>query len=674
MNNSNYVKRYRTIERYCNVEKLKISRKDDLSTNYNDISSDNIYCEDTYNIDNESNISDFSTDNDVSSYSSSDNNSILSDIQINTDMSIQYSLDNNNYDITFSQELISLIQIHNVSHNFTDKLLKLLKKNGHPELPLTCRTLLNTSRNNIATIKSDVQYIYLNFKKMLILNVERYDFTKIKEYNTIPISLNLDGLPLFNSRNLSLWPLLVSINIDPVQVFPSCLTLGVKPKNLDFIEDSIVDILQLINDGVIIRGKYFKLDLQCIACDAPAKCFFKQTLQFNGYHGCDRCNQISTKCILNNEKKGRNIYSKLVFTKRTDYSFRNKSDAKHLIGTTPLLKLPVDMITIFSVDYMHCVLLGVCRKLVRLWLTGCHQKGKRVNSKYRLSNKQKDSINDKLILFKQFIPREFSRKPRNLSEFDKWKASEIRLFLLYLGKIILKNIIHKEYYDNFMLLSVAISMLVSNELTQSFENIETARCMLVLFVKESITLYGDAFAVYNVHSLLHLHEDAFIHGSIEKCSCFVFENYLQKLKYLVKSGKNTIVELSNRIQEQIKMPIRYDSLNFNNKKNPNNCFFINNKYICEVLEDDLSLDVDYATHSKCRIYNRKWTFYVRKLNKDDLKIANDFDTSILSCYESNIKYSEIKIIDNNDIKHKGLIIKNLHNYHNNIVFMKLLHT
>ena len=39
MNNSNYVKRYRTIERYCNVEKLKISRKDDLSTNYNDISS-----------------------------------------------------------------------------------------------------------------------------------------------------------------------------------------------------------------------------------------------------------------------------------------------------------------------------------------------------------------------------------------------------------------------------------------------------------------------------------------------------------------------------------------------------------------------------------------------------------------------------------------------------------
>ena len=33
-------------------------------------------------------------------------------------MSTQYSVNINNYDITFRQELISLIQIHNISHNF----------------------------------------------------------------------------------------------------------------------------------------------------------------------------------------------------------------------------------------------------------------------------------------------------------------------------------------------------------------------------------------------------------------------------------------------------------------------------------------------------------------------------------------------------------------------------
>lgn len=33
-----------------------------------------------------------------------------------------------------------------------------------------------------------------------------------------------------------------------------------------------------------------------------------------------------------------------------------------------------DMISGMSIDYMHCVLLGVCRLLFRLWLQSCHHK------------------------------------------------------------------------------------------------------------------------------------------------------------------------------------------------------------------------------------------------------------------------------------------------------------
>ena len=155
-------------------------------------------------------------------------------------------------------------------------------------------------------------------------------------------------------------------------------------------------------------------------------------------------------------------------------------------------------------------------------------------------------MNDCLFL-KKYIPMEFSRKPRYHSEFDKWKATEIRLFLMYIGKIILKGIIDKVYYDNFLILSTALSILVSADLVNSIENIEIARCMLRLFVKESIELYVNAFAVYNVHILLHLHEDALLYGSLDNCSCFVFENYLQKLKLCIKSGKNTFIELTNKI-------------------------------------------------------------------------------------------------------------------------------
>ena len=49
-------------------------------------------------------------------------------------------------------------------------------------------------------------------------------------------------------------------------------------------------------------------------------------------------------------------------------------------------------------------------------------------------------MNDCLFL-KKYIPREFSRKLRDLSEFDKWKATEIRLFLMYISKVILNGII-----------------------------------------------------------------------------------------------------------------------------------------------------------------------------------------------------------------------------------------
>ena len=94
-----------------------------------------------------------------------------------------------------------------------------------------------------------------------------------------------------------------------------------------------------------------------------------------------------------------------------------------------------------------------------------------------------------------------------------------------------------------------------------------------------------------------------------------------------------------------------------NKKPPNNCFYIDNKYICEVLENYLLLiTVNYNIHSKFRIYHNKKAYYIRKLNKQELKISANYDSSIIDCYESNIQDSEIKIINNNKLVKKGILI------------------
>ena len=55
---------------------------------------------------------------------------------------------------------------------------------------------------------------------------------------------------------------------------------------------------------------------------------------------------------------------------RTDENLRNKTDEGHHKGTSVLEQLNIEMIRVFAIDYMHCVCLGVMRKLLWLWIRG----------------------------------------------------------------------------------------------------------------------------------------------------------------------------------------------------------------------------------------------------------------------------------------------------------------
>ncbi|CAG7712485.1 unnamed protein product [Allacma fusca] len=78
----------------------------------------------------------------------------------------------------------------------------------------------------------------------------------------------------------------------------------------------------------------------------------------------------------------------------------------------------------------------------------------------RLQTSQVKLISNRLKDVKVNIPSEFQRKPRDLECYSRWKATECRLFLLYVGPVVMKNILVKEAYDNFLLLSVAIRILL----------------------------------------------------------------------------------------------------------------------------------------------------------------------------------------------------------------------
>ena len=101
------------------------------------------------------------------------------------------------------------------------------------------------------------------------------------------------------------------------------------------------------------------------------------------------------------------------------------------------------MIQGFSLDYMHLVCLGVMKRLLKKWIgTGRFD--------YVLSEANKDLINERLLAWKRCVPDNFQRKSRDLGHVGKWKATEFRLFLLYTGPFILKDVVNEAVYKNFV--------------------------------------------------------------------------------------------------------------------------------------------------------------------------------------------------------------------------------
>ena len=223
---------------------------------------------------------------------------------------------------------------------------------------------------------------------------------------------------------------------------------------------------------------------------------------------------------------------------------------EHHISQSPFCNLDIDMVSKFPIDYMHQVCLGVMKKLLLLWIRGKRE--------VRISAGQVVEISNRLVDLKKFIPSVFARKPRGLNEVDRWKATEFRQFLLYSGILVLNGMLRDDLYQHFLCLSVAISILVSPNLAQVHK--AYAHELLTYFVQQGSLLYGEEFLVYNVHTLIHLAQDAEEYGSLDASSAFAFENYMQKLMKMVRSGKNPIVQLGKRLGElscqQITIPCK----------------------------------------------------------------------------------------------------------------------
>ena len=427
-----------------------------------------------------------------------------------------------------------------ISPKAVGALMKILRP-FHPRLPMDGRTVTHAFTSNSVCVTPLAGGFYHHFGIESCLNqLHIQDSLPIVEGLRISIQVNIDGLPLFRSSGMQLWPILGLVK-EPV-VTREPFVIGVfggmkKPTDVgEYLKTFVCEAKTLQDNGFVISGHKVFLNLHSFVCDAPARSFLKKTKSFNGYHGCERCTQNGLYVA------GRMTFPDIQSIPRNDQSFADMLDEEHHVGDvpSPLSELSIGLVTGFVLDYMHLICLGVVRRLLLLWLRG--------PLPTRLPANTVNVINDRLISIHQFTPCEFSRRPRSLYDIDRWKATEFRQFVLFTGPVVLLNNLREELYNNFLLLHVAMTCLLSSRLCSLY--VDYADKLLKHFVVHGCKIYGPQFAVYNVHNLIHLCDDARRFGPLDNISSFPFENFLGRLKKLVRSPHLPLQQIVNRLSEQ----------------------------------------------------------------------------------------------------------------------------
>lgn len=406
-------------------------------------------------------------------------------------------------------------------------------------LPKDPRTFLQTQRKTLLRDIKPGKYYHFGLQNGIINMLEKVNVLNIPD--VIEVAINIDGLPLSDSSLSQVYPILCLItNVEillPLNIFCIGIYHGYdKPSDFnELLEEFVNEAVQMTLNGVCIGSHYFNFKISMLLFDAVAKASVLRIKGHSGYSSCSKCTQEG-------EYLDHVIFPDLEFIKRTNDDFVNQSDPEHHTGHTILQKIPnLGLVTDVPLDYMHLVCLGVVKKLlVNTWCFG--------RPPHKLRSSTVEEISKSLLSLVKYVPCEFVRKPRHIREAKRYKATEFRQFLLYTGPIVLKNNLCQNKYDHFLTLHVSIRILLSNSLMPTMT--DYVEKLMKHFVLSSKLIYGPQILSHNFHNLLHLTDDARKYGNLNLCSNFSSENYLQKIKKLLRTHNNVLSQIVRRLSEE----------------------------------------------------------------------------------------------------------------------------
>lgn len=410
-----------------------------------------------------------------------------------------------------------------------------MNSNLNLNLSKDSRTIMHTPRHlTIQKMDEDGQYWHNGLEVCLnkILG-------KISHPMTISLNINTDGLPLFNSSTKNFWPIL--FNIDELPKLPPMVIgiyYGAKVKPTDitsFFGPFIDELIPILESGLTINGHHVSVRIRCFICDSPARAFIKGVVSFNAKFGCLKC---VTKGKYSHISRTM-TFPEITAAKRTNTMFRAKQYEDHQKTATPLIRLPIDMIEDIVVsDSLHLLELGVMRKLMKAWRTGC------MSMRTKWSCKQKAEISSLLEEIK--LPNEIHRKMRSLDYISLWKGLEYRNFLNYISIVLLKDFLPPKYFHNVVILFCAVRICSAKKYRHL---LPVAKALFADFISDYKLLYGTENVTSNIHNLCHVVDEVERFGCLQTLTAYPFESYLHQLKKMVKPGSNALAQAAARISE-----------------------------------------------------------------------------------------------------------------------------
>lgn len=260
----------------------------------------------------------------------------------------------------------------------------------------------------------------------------------------------------------------------------------------------------------------------------------------NATEGCQRCTVRGEK--INN----RMCYARTDCPKRTDMEFRNRTHPDHHNEFSVIEYLPIDLINDFVVaDELHLLHLGVMRKCLWIWKDGLS------NFEFNWTNDDIKNLNEMLKNVNSDMPTDINRSVRSIDHLKYWKGTELRTFLLYVGVVVLKNVLRKVEYDHFVKLFCAVTLCC----TDKYINKNRTRISDLIsdlfneYIEEFVDIYGIEYISSNVHNLTHVIDDVSRFGNLTKISAYRFENSLAALKLRLRNCNRPLEQISRRIVE-----------------------------------------------------------------------------------------------------------------------------